>query len=425
MLFYIVQAVSRNLKACMGPYPGTESSIEGDVNVHINEETKDMTISYSLVGLEADVMGDMYIHTGTSCASKESVGGHFWNAGENGTISNPWTEDSGAAYFSTTFGHAVGEFTINNGFGYSEGNYGHAVVLYASNGTKIGCGILTNFHRSCFNGKKRLHTCIHPYPGTYSTIGGRVSVVIIPSGDMQVRYDLHGLEASVTGGAHIHEGTTCDDISLIGGHYWASGDDPWTPAVGAQYKTTTKGLARSAFTLNSGYNYAQNLGHALVIHDSTGSGVGCGVLSSERINCHETRMLEACITPVGPSTVSGKIMVNIDMKTLDMRFSFALDGLESNVIAETYIHTAYVCSEEMGGVHLWARGTDPWSPAYGAVYSTDWEGMARGNFIVNSGLGFASNLGHVAVVHASDGALIGCGVLSEFTTSCDVTSCAN
>ena len=363
-------------------------------------------------------MGGLKIHTGTSCADDESIGGHFWYAGEDGSIPDPWTDENGAVYFTTTFGHAVGEFDTNNGFGYGEGNFGHAVVLYASDGSKTGCGILTNFHRSCFKGKKRLHTCIHPYPGTYSTIGGRVSVVMIPSGEMQVRYDMHGLEASVTGGAHIHSGTTCDDRTLVGGHYYATSVDPWTPAVGAQYTSTTTGRARSAFTLNSGYNYAENLGRAMVIHDSAGTRVGCGVLISERLNCHETRMLEACISPLGTSSVSGKIMITFDMETLDMTFSFSLNGLESNVMAETYIHTAYACSDSMGVSHLFGKGTDPWSPAYGAVYSTDWEGLARGNFIVNTGLGFGANIGRTLVVHASDGTPIGCGILSEFTKTC-------
>merc|ERR1719164_359233 len=30
-------------------------------------------------------------------------------------------------------------------------------------------------------------------------------------------------------GIHIHEGKTCDDASAVGGHYFATDSDPWSP----------------------------------------------------------------------------------------------------------------------------------------------------------------------------------------------------
>ena len=89
---------------------------------------------------------------------------------------------------------------------------------------------------------------------------------------------LTGLEASVTGGYHIHSGTTCASAVDVGGHYYEGmATDPWTTnyesdSVGVSQTT----LALDDFTLHGAYPVA---GRAVVIHAADGTRIGCGVLA--------------------------------------------------------------------------------------------------------------------------------------------------
>merc|ERR550532_922848 len=68
---------------------------------------------------------------------------------------------------------------------------------------------------------------------TDSGITGNVQVTVdATSGNLVMHYNLEGLEVSTTGGLHIHTGTSCDDASQVGGHYYNtdlydSSTDPW------------------------------------------------------------------------------------------------------------------------------------------------------------------------------------------------------
>mmetsp|Transcript_5138 Transcript_5138/g.6638 ORF Transcript_5138/g.6638 Transcript_5138/m.6638 type:complete len:109 (+) Transcript_5138:219-545(+) len=106
---------------------------------------------------------------------------------------------------------------------------------------------------------------------------------------MSFIYNLKGLEENIIGGAHIHTGTTCNDADLVGGHYWASGDDVWTPTYGAFYSTDDKGNAMGEFDIDSGYDYFSNLGHAVVVHASDGSRIGCGILVRRKAQCGKSK----------------------------------------------------------------------------------------------------------------------------------------
>jgi Cu/Zn superoxide dismutase len=141
------------------------------------------------------------------------------------------------------------------------------------------------------NKKKTLTACIGPYPGTDTDADGKVEVKFYPNADgLTFKHKLKNLEEDVTGGTHIHSGTTCDNADDVGGHYWDAGSDgttpdQWTPEYGAVYETNGKGSTKGSFSLDSGYGYDENIGHAVVVHDSTGARVGCGVLVEGKEKC--------------------------------------------------------------------------------------------------------------------------------------------
>eukprot|EP00854_Cymbomonas_tetramitiformis_P012850 gene12850-15186_t len=208
-----------------------------------------------------------------------------------------------AMYTADALGVARGSFDIDSGFPYSE-NMGHAFVVHDSSSVRAACGIL----------------------------------------------------AEQSWGMHIHEGMTCDEA---GGHFWTpmSETDPWNNVT---YTPDGEGNTIGKFVIESGYPYAENIGHAFVVHGSEGR-IGCGVLEVLSYGMH--------------------------------------------------IHTGTTCSdaEQVGG-HYFNTSLDPWIPD--CMYTPDGEGNAEGECgPISTGYDIEMNAGHAFVVHAAGGTRIGCGVL--------------
>jgi Cu/Zn superoxide dismutase len=139
-------------------------------------------------------------------------------------------------------------------------------------------------------GKADLIAQIGPYPGSTSSASGTVSISFNKDGDMTIKMDVSGVVATctdtVTGanqcGIHIHEGTTCNNAAMVGGHFWSpafSASDPW---VNVRYNGEPNGDSDYATTLTGGNGYGAdiNQGRAFVIHNDSvpGGRIGCGLL---------------------------------------------------------------------------------------------------------------------------------------------------
>ena len=98
-------------------------------------------------------------------------------------------------------------------------------------------------------------------------------------GSLSIIYDLHLNETDSVGGIHIHEGTNCS-IDAKRHHY--SGDlaeDPWT----TQWSTDSVGHAHGTHSINSGFNYNDNNGRTVIVHDSAGTRIACAVLEPSTV----------------------------------------------------------------------------------------------------------------------------------------------
>ena len=88
---------------------------------------------------------------------------------------------------------------------------------------------------------------IGAYPGYAGDLA--VSGVVVVSetdGGIEMTGTLTGLEASVTGGYHIHSGTTCASADDVGGHYFEGmADDPWT----TNYESDSVGVSQTSLPL--------------------------------------------------------------------------------------------------------------------------------------------------------------------------------
>jgi hypothetical protein len=279
--------------------------------------------------------------------------------------------------------------------------------------------------------KGALSTCLSRYPGYLGPldVSGSKIIAAFDEGDTirKFKYVLRGAESNCVncGGVHIHSGTTCDDKDLVGGHYWdpAKTEDLWTAA--GVYNTTFKGNAKGSFSLTNGFDLEANLGHAVVMHDSAGTRIGCGVLSYSRdaakgcVKRPQPRVvLEACVTKypgyTGSLDMKGKIKAKYgSASNSEVAMSFNLKEAAPN--CETcglHIHTGTTCdnADEVGGHYY--DVVDPWTTEGGAIYSSDSNGVAKGKFKVNAGHNVTLNDGHAVVVHDAAGTRYGCGILS-------------
>ena len=90
---------------------------------------------------------------------------------------------------------------------------------------------------------------IGAYPGYTGDIAVSGVVVVSETDDdgITMMGTLTGLEASVTGGYHIHSGTACASADDVGGHYFEGmADDPWT----TNYESCSVGSSTTSLSLD-------------------------------------------------------------------------------------------------------------------------------------------------------------------------------
>jgi len=137
-------SVTKKLSACIASYPGYEGTLmpKGVVTVTYKSlTTTDFQVRFRLQGLESNCVDcGISIHAGKSCDDVDGPRGHYWNP----SIDDPWFASFGAVYNTKENGNTgKGMFPLSNGYSVSK-NAGHAIVVHAQDGSRVGCGILTN-----------------------------------------------------------------------------------------------------------------------------------------------------------------------------------------------------------------------------------------------------------------------------------------
>ena len=95
-------------------FPGSSTAlhVHGSVTVSM-EDANALRLVFSLHGLERDATGGLHIHAGTSCATEEDVGGHFWAPVSS---DDPWSVDKGTKYISDSTGASTGVLVVDCGY---------------------------------------------------------------------------------------------------------------------------------------------------------------------------------------------------------------------------------------------------------------------------------------------------------------------
>jgi len=370
----------------------------------VSEATDALSIGYKLSGLETSTSGGIHIHSGTSCATHDDVGGHYYNTSDDGWTTN-WASDSS--------GNGLGWFTLDSGWNALSQNQGHTVVVHNAAGARIGCGILDplpNLHASM--GK-------YPaYPGSLS-ITGDVEATVNVNGEITLQFALKGLETSTSGGIHIHAGTSCATHDQVGGHYWNETGmaDPWS----TDWTSDEYGNAVGTISVDSGLNMlTDNLGHAVVVHESGSPRAACGTLGTVA-----TWLESSDLAPypgyAGSLEFSGKVYATaLTDGTLQMEWE--LENMEPSMMGGIHVHSGVTCAEhaDVSG-HYWdstnaadfsVDSVDPWNVV---MWGASMSGKSNGIAILDTGFNsLADNNGHAVVVHDSSGTRTACAVLSVY-----------
>jgi len=404
-------AAATTAKVAMGAYPGTATGVRGFVRVDSDEHLEVVTITGTVAGLEASVTGaGIHVHTGFSCEDASLVLDHYF---EDGTV-DPWlvttydTDANGIAAVSLV----VPDFTMKGRLPIA----GRALVLHASNGDRVGCGLVEPTSGSFVSFET------YPgYSGTYEPVG---TLLVTDAGSTSVAIEgtVAGLEMNATGGLHVHEGFNCDDA---GGHYFEGSDDPWLTTT---YTTDVDGvddavsLLVAPYTLHGEFPVAHR---AVVLHESDGTRVACGLLGATAVDEAPTTASTATIRakvavgsyPGTTNDVKGFVKIDSDEDAAFLKISGTVTGLEPSVTgAGVHVHTGFTCdnaTEVLG--HYFEEGTvDPWLVT---TYDTDANGNAAIDLEV-PGFTMAGTLpiaGRAFVLHAANGDRVGCGLISPTT----------
>merc|ERR1712008_132082 len=155
------------------------------------------------------------------------------------------------------------------------------MVLETHDGTKVGCGLLDLRWKM-----NALLATVGPYPGQESKITptGTVRAYAFEDGVMMVHASLSNLESEcINCGIHFHKGLSCEDETLVGGHHWKLASipsDPWGTEK-ATYTSDKSGKAERYYYVYNGFDFEDNMDHAVVVHAQDGSRIGCGLLVAD------------------------------------------------------------------------------------------------------------------------------------------------
>ena len=138
------------------------------------------------------------------------MGGHYYDS----AVTDPWLSTT---YSSDAYGVASVSVTDVAGFTTISADamptaYRTVVTHNSDSSVRSGCGVIGAPSTAVAT------MATYPdYSGSLTSAMGTIVVTETEVGTIKMFGTLTGLEASRTGGIHVHTGVTCDDAGLVGG----------------------------------------------------------------------------------------------------------------------------------------------------------------------------------------------------------------
>ena len=116
--------------------------VEGTVKVCFNDPigSPSASMTMEVEGLPSLIAGGVHIHAGTSCDSKDTQLGHYW---DNTKVADPWFNiasslaPTGTGYSTDEDGEGSAFFFVDYAYGFAE-TVGKVVVIHGEVGTQLG-----------------------------------------------------------------------------------------------------------------------------------------------------------------------------------------------------------------------------------------------------------------------------------------------
>jgi len=256
-----------------------------------------------------------------------------------------------------------------------------------------------------------------------SNVSGEVTIFASSTG-LQGVGSATGLETNVSAdaadctatngcGVHVHSGTSCDNTTTQGGHYFfTGGSDPWS-SIGYSSSSNSGDATFNFDVTNSATDIS---GKPFIIHNKSGGRVACGILSEVT-----TGVTEASLTDLSSTGVSGSVTIIVSGSVVVGAGSAS--GLEASLSDTTnctatngcgvHVHSGSGCTDTTTqGGHYFSGSSDPW--AYIRYSSTTAAGAANFCFAVTS-TGATAVQGKAFLVHNNAGGRVSCGLLTDAT----------
>merc|ERR1712038_163290 len=401
----------------------------------------------------------LHIHEGmpndpsTSCANSDNIGDMYWN---DTALNNPWVLSH---YYADSNGDAMGLNEVYFGYDWDE-TVGRAFILHAYNGDVIVCNPIMAYGDDDVEtnkdvmGMAMFENNLMTTSDATTKVNGYVSMSFY--GDsVTIQYDLSDVEPDcatpdpsqpVSCGLHIHEGDPTNpsdgcDSNNIGNMYWndAVMDNPWTSS---HYYAESDGSAAGINTVTYGYTYNETVNRDFILHNYNGDVIVCNPIlpldDSSGGNPLTTQgpvqglamfvmNLETAPGYTGPVKING--YVTMIFSGTSITFFYELFDVESACLnpdptvpisCGMHIHEGTSCAsaDDIGGLYVNSPSTKEavWYPS---KYITDGKGetTAQGTGTVNNGYDYTHNVGHDFILHAYNGDVVVCNVITSLEDS--------
>jgi len=258
---------------------------------------------------------------------------------------------------------------------------------------------------------------VGPYPGSTlpAPTGSTFKIKDAGNGALKIFYNIQNFKRNSLVKFHIHSGITCDDKSLVGGHFWSpfAEADPQNDANGFAGTTNDQGRWSGSVVSNIGYSLADVASHTLVVHDGTLPGaprIGCGIINREA-KASTTGPWTAYPGYTGPQPMPTGAVSVYENKQGTATVSFVLGNMLGSG-GGLHIHAGTSCDDanDVAGGYTGVKGhyynvdelgtNDPWSTSW-ATKAAGTSSVAEGAFNVDTQLDIEDLANKVVIIHDS------------------------
>lgn len=388
-----IMASSLSASCSLRTYPGYDGPLDVIGHLRIVENEDSLTIDGIIGGLEVAAAGGWHVHGGYSCNDHRNVGQHFLVGLEDLWTQTYWySDDSGVASvdFRTT------NFTLRD----ENPIAGRALVVHASDGSRIACGLIQPTNGVFVN------------MGTYPRFQGSpvFGLLTVTSHGDKIQIDgvLAGLEQDAHASLQVHNGYSCQDAAGVGEPYDAilfHGAPPRTTCESNQYGVALVDLSLPSLSLFGGSHPVEH--RTVVAHLADDTRASCGIIGSSQLAAAH---LSPYLQQPDESSLEGLLQVKGGMDFL--KVEGLITGLEPLITGRLYVSTSYNCHDNANAAPLYFDDVagDPW-------FGTTWESDETGTAIIDVPVeSYSINddhpvAGRAIIVDASTGWRVACALI--------------